>query len=56
MFLFGFSMNPMTRLLVGAAVLAIGIALHLALLEAGGAAFLALGVFMLVRDVRKNTR
>lgn|GEM_PF-5443876 len=56
MILFGFSMNPKIRLLIGAAALAIGIALHLIMLIAVGAALVAMAAYLLIRNLRKNTR
>jgi hypothetical protein len=54
--LFGKSMNPKIRLLVGAAALVIGIVVHSVLVDALGAAYLAIALFMLVRDIRQNTK
>jgi hypothetical protein len=54
--LFGKSMNPKIRLLIGAVALVIGIVVHLVLIEALGAVYLAIALFMLVRDIRQNTK
>jgi hypothetical protein len=54
--LFGKSVNPKLRLLIGAAILALGIVAHLAALAIVGGAYLLIAAFMLVRDIRQNAR
>jgi threonine/homoserine/homoserine lactone efflux protein len=56
MFLFGVSMNPKIRLIIGAVVLVLGIVLHLTFLAIGGAAYLAFAAFSLVRNLKQNSR
>jgi hypothetical protein len=50
--MFGKSMNPVFRLIVGVAILVVGIVAHLVLAEVIGGAYLAFAAFMLVRSGR----
>jgi hypothetical protein len=54
--LFGKSLNPKLRLLLGAAILVLGIVVHLEALAVLGGAFLVIAAFLLVRDIRRNSR
>jgi threonine/homoserine/homoserine lactone efflux protein len=54
--LFGKSMNPIVRLVIGAVALAVGIVFHMAILELGGGAYLAFAAFMLVRNLKRNAQ
>jgi len=54
--LFGKSLDPKLRLVVGIAVLVLGIVVHLTLVEVLGGAYLAFAAFMLVRGLKRNAR
>jgi uncharacterized membrane protein len=56
MFLFGLSIDPKFRLIIGAVILVLGIVLHLTILAIGGAVYIALAVYMLVRNLKQNDR
>jgi threonine/homoserine/homoserine lactone efflux protein len=56
MFLFGVSIDPKIRLIIGALILVLGIVLHMLILAIGGAAYLAWAAFTLVRTLRQNDR
>jgi uncharacterized membrane protein HdeD (DUF308 family) len=54
--LFGKSMNPVVRLLIGVAAIIVGIVVHLILVTAAGGVFVVIGAYMLVRRGRQHTR
>ncbi len=56
MFLFGLSINPKLRLIIGAVILVLGIVLHLTILAIGGAAYIALAAYLLIRNLKQNDR
>jgi hypothetical protein len=49
MFLFGFSLHPAIRAIVGIVALVLGIALHLVILDAVGAIFVAISGYQVYR-------
>jgi threonine/homoserine/homoserine lactone efflux protein len=54
--LFGKRMNPVARVLLGAAFLVIGIVVHLELLAILSAAYLVFAAVAVARNVRRNAR
>jgi hypothetical protein len=56
LFLFGKSINPKIRLIIGAVVLVLGIVLHSRLLDVGAAVYLVFSGYQLVRNLKQNVR
>jgi hypothetical protein len=56
MFLFGVSIDPKIRLIIGAVVLVLGIVLHLAVVALGGAAYLGFAAYRLVRNLKQHAQ
>jgi small-conductance mechanosensitive channel len=56
MFLFGFSVSPRIRALIGAVVLALGLVLHSVLLDVAGGALLLIAVGMWVYRSRREVQ
>ena len=56
MLLFGLSVNPKLRLIIGAVLLVLGIVLHLIILAIGAAAYIAFAAYMLVRNRKQTDR
>jgi uncharacterized membrane protein HdeD (DUF308 family) len=54
--LFGKSMNPVVRLLIGVAAIIVGIVVHLVLIAAAGGVFVVIGAYMIARRIRQHTR
>jgi threonine/homoserine/homoserine lactone efflux protein len=54
--LFGKSMNPIVRLVIGAVALAVGIVFHMTILDLCGGAYLAFAAYMLVRNLKQNAQ
>ena len=56
MLLFGLSVNPKLRLIIGAVLLVLGIVLHLAVVALGGAAYLGFSAYRLVRNLKQHAQ